>query len=102
MVYVSTETPMMIYLNVHAVIDHLRQKAESNDDCGPRVPPYGTSFRLIHVLSHAQVMVCGPGDVGKSTLCRILLNYAVRKNRKPCLVDVDVGQVSSSLNSVTV
>ncbi len=35
----------------------------------------------------------GPTDVGKSTLCRLLLNYAVRMNRQPCLVDVDVGQV---------
>lgn len=38
----------------------------------------------------------GPTDVGKSTLCRLLLNYAVRMNRQPCLVDVDVGQVRAT------
>ena len=37
--------------------------------------------------------MCGPTDVGKSTLCRILLNYAVRMCHQPVLVDIDVGQV---------
>lgn len=37
-------------------------------------------------------MVVGPGDVGKSTLTRILLNYAVRMGRRPIYVDLDVGQ----------
>lgn len=37
-------------------------------------------------------MVVGPADVGKSTLTRILLNYAVRMRRRPILVDLDVGQ----------
>lgn len=37
-------------------------------------------------------MVVGPTDVGKSTICRILLNYAVRMGRAPVFVDLDVGQ----------
>lgn len=37
-------------------------------------------------------MVVGPGDVGKSTLTKILLNYAVRMGRRPIFVDLDVGQ----------
>lgn len=37
-------------------------------------------------------MVVGPCDVGKSTVSRILLNYAVRMRRRPILVDLDVGQ----------
>ena len=41
-----------------------------------------------------QIMVVGATDVGKSTVCRILLNYAVKMGRQPCLVDLDVGQVS--------
>ena len=40
-----------------------------------------------------QVLVVGPPDVGKSSVCKILLNYAVRMGRQPCFVDVDVGQV---------
>lgn len=38
-------------------------------------------------------MVVGPTDIGKSTLCRMLLNYAVRLGRRPIFVDLDVGQV---------
>ena len=38
-------------------------------------------------------MVAGATDVGKSTVCKILSNYAVRMNRQPCLVDIDIGQV---------
>ena len=43
-------------------------------------------------LRGPRVMVVGPQDVGKSTLCRILLNYAVRMGRAPIFVDLDVGQ----------
>lgn len=38
-------------------------------------------------------MICGPVNVGKSTLTKILLNYAVRMGRRPVFVDLDVGQV---------
>lgn len=37
-------------------------------------------------------MVVGPTDVGKSTVCRLLLSYAVRLGRRPTLVELDVGQ----------
>ncbi len=33
-------------------------------------------------------MVVGPSDVGKSTLSRLLLNYAVRIGRRPLYVDL--------------
>ena len=42
-------------------------------------------------------MVVGPVDVGKSTVCRILLSYAVRSRRQPIFVDLDVGQVRREL-----
>ena len=42
-----------------------------------------------------QVMVVGPTDVGKSTVCQLLLNYAVRMGRRPVYVDLDVGQACS-------
>lgn len=33
-------------------------------------------------------------DVGKSTLCKILLNYAVRAGWAPTFADMDIGQGS--------
>ena len=40
-------------------------------------------------------MIVGPSDVGKTTLCTLLLNYGVRLGRAPIFVDLDVGQVYS-------
>uniref|UniRef100_A0A1I7Y089 Protein CLP1 homolog n=1 Tax=Steinernema glaseri TaxID=37863 RepID=A0A1I7Y089_9BILA len=44
-----------------------------------------------------RTMVVGPPDVGKSTLCRILANYAVLSQHRPIFVDVDVGQGNISV-----
>ena len=77
--YTSQETPMMIYLNTHAALEQLRLKAEEENISGPIC------------------MLVGPTDVGKSTVSKILLNYAVRLGRKPIFVDLDVGQGSISI-----
>lgn len=46
-------------------------------------------------LAHGpRLLVTGPVDVGKTTLCRILCNYAVREGYFPTFVDLDIGQVS--------
>lgn len=39
-------------------------------------------------LKGPSVLVVGPTDVGKSTLCRILINYAVRLGHRPVFVDL--------------
>lgn len=65
---------MVQYLNTHTALEQLRKTADENNGQGPIV------------------MVVGPMDVGKSTLCKILLNYAVRMGRRPIYVDLDVGQ----------
>ena len=41
-------------------------------------------------------MVVGPTDVGKSTLCRLLSNYAVRIGRRPLYVDLVIPESFSS------
>ncbi|CAD7695075.1 unnamed protein product [Ostreobium quekettii] len=74
--YTSEETPMEAYINVHNVFENQRTKAQSNGGQGPRV------------------MVVGPTDSGKSTLCRILINYALRLGWSPTFVDLDIGQGS--------
>ena len=72
--YTANETPMVTYINAHAALEALRQQAAANASRGP------------------VVVVCGPVDVGKSSLTRLLVNYAVRAGHAPLLVDVDVGQ----------
>lgn len=67
----------MFYLNCHASLEQLRLKSEKENTRGP------------------VTMVVGPTDVGKSTFCRILLNYSARMNslgRRPIYVDLDPGQ----------
>jgi polyribonucleotide 5'-hydroxyl-kinase len=39
-------------------------------------------------------MIAGPPDSGKSTTCKILSSYAVRLDRTPVYVDLDVGKGS--------
>uniref|UniRef100_U5EVR2 Protein CLP1 homolog n=1 Tax=Corethrella appendiculata TaxID=1370023 RepID=U5EVR2_9DIPT len=76
--YVAKETPMIQYLNSHSALEQLRIHAESNNKQGPIC------------------LIVGP-SVGKSTLCRIFLNYAVRLGRRPIYVDLDVGQGGISI-----
>lgn len=72
--YIAKETPMVIYLNCHGALECMRNTAEQDNSNGPIT------------------MVVGPADVGKSTVCNLLLNYAVRMGRRPIFVDLDVGQ----------
>lgn len=77
--YVARETPMIFYLNIHTALEQLRANAEASGQSGPRV------------------LIVGPDDVGKTTLSRMLLNWAVRGGRLPIFVDLDVSQNSISL-----
>jgi len=77
--YIAKETPMIFYLNIHTALEQLRTNAENSCTSGPRV------------------MIVGPDDVGKTTLCRMLLNWAVRAGRLPIFVDLDVSQNCISL-----
>ncbi|XP_026468463.1 protein CLP1 homolog [Ctenocephalides felis] len=72
--YIARDTPMVQYLNCHNALEQQRDAAEKKNIRGPIC------------------MIVGPMDVGKSTLCRLLLNWAVRCGRRPIMVDLDVGQ----------
>ncbi|XP_018571978.1 protein CLP1 homolog [Anoplophora glabripennis] len=78
-IYTAKETPMVMYSNCHGALEFMRADAEKENKRGPIA------------------MIVGPCDVGKSTVCRILLNYAVRMGRRPILVDLDIGQGQISI-----
>ncbi|EFC49364.1 predicted protein [Naegleria gruberi] len=68
--YVGSETPMKEYLEFHDKI---------NMERGP-------------VNNPPRVLVVGPADTGKSSVAKILVNYAVRVGKKVIFVDLDCGQ----------
>lgn len=66
----------MQYINTHQVLQNLRQQAKESKRPGPHV------------------VVAGPTDTGKSSLCKMLLNWAVRSDHQPTYVDLDIGKPS--------
>lgn len=88
--YVSDETPMTAYMNLHLAFEQMRVKAlkatrnsPTPDDVEglPSGPP--------------RILVLGPEDSGKTTACKILTNYAVRAGQgwSPMFVGVDPSEV---------
>ncbi|KAL8172367.1 hypothetical protein V2J09_024171 [Rumex salicifolius] len=83
--YTADETPMISYVNVHAVLEarRSRAKASSSSDSESSKGP--------------RVIVVGPTDSGKSTLSRMLLSWAAKQGWKPTFVDLDIGQGSITI-----
>lgn len=91
--YAADETPMAMYANLHAALEERRAYAASNQNAqAPSADAAGDTSALEVVTCGPVVMIVGPTDVGKSSLSKILVNYAVRVGRKPIFVDLDVGQ----------
>ena len=132
--YVSEETPMVSYLNVHGILEAKRKKARdcssalvSSDDVnemekeeeeedtkkkrkrGERVgedeEKEGEEQQEekendgVRQKSSAgpRVLIVGPADVGKSSLSKILINYAARQAWSPLFIDLDLGQNAISV-----
>ncbi|KAI5124303.1 hypothetical protein M0805_008911 [Coniferiporia weirii] len=84
--YVSDETPMDAYMNLHLAFEQMRVRSlrrtrdsPSMDEATgvPEGPP--------------RVLVLGPENAGKTTACKVLTNYAVRAGQDwaPMFVNVD-------------
>lgn len=70
-VHVAQSTPMLQYLNVHAVLQRRREHALERSSRGPRC------------------MLVGAPDHGKTALATTLCNYAVRTGSAPLRIDTD-------------
>lgn len=85
LVYTADETPMVSYVNVHAILEGRRNRAKaspSNDSDSSQGP---------------RVIVVGPTDSGKSSLSKMLLSWAAKQGWKPTYVDLDIGQGSITI-----
>ncbi|KAF4376645.1 hypothetical protein F8388_025516 [Cannabis sativa] len=83
--YTADETPMISYVNVHAILDGRRNRAKASSSDGSST------------VQGPRVIVVGPTDSGKSTLSRMLLSWAAKQGWKPTFVDLDIGQGSITL-----
>ena len=52
----------------------------------------GGSIHHHHQINGPNVIIIGPCDEGKSTLAKIMINYAINEDWSPMYVDLDVGQ----------
>mmetsp|Transcript_55001 Transcript_55001/g.141579 ORF Transcript_55001/g.141579 Transcript_55001/m.141579 type:complete len:444 (+) Transcript_55001:2-1333(+) len=69
--YDAPNVVMRDYLSCAAVLEQRRQRADDLDLPAPRV------------------LVCGSAFSGKSSLCQVLCNYALRREHSPVFVDLD-------------
>ena len=89
--YVSEETPMNAYANVHLALEKMRVRALSAQRGSPL--PAGTDQEVDP--EPPRVLVLGPENSGKTTVCKILANYAVRAGQgwTPMFVNTDPSEV---------
>ncbi|KAL0574693.1 Cleavage polyadenylation factor subunit clp1 [Marasmius crinis-equi] len=93
--YVSEETPMAVYGNLHIAIEQMRVRALAKFRGSPE--PEGRPAPDLPT-EPPRVLVLGPDSAGKTTLCKILINYTVRAGQawSPLLINVDPSEASSS------
>jgi polyribonucleotide 5'-hydroxyl-kinase len=98
----GSDTPMPSYGEIHLMLHEQRKfvlsHPASHEPLGEAgADPSSAANSAVFAPTGPRVMVLGPVDHGKSTLCRILLNYCVRTGGTPIFLDLDVGQ-----NSITI
>ncbi|KAG8217621.1 hypothetical protein J3R82DRAFT_5774 [Butyriboletus roseoflavus] len=89
--YVSDETPMSTYANLHFAFEQMRVRA-LRDLHGS--PPSDDDHHHANT-EPPRVLILGPESSGKTSISKILTNYTVRvaQNWSPLLVNLDPAQV---------
>lgn len=87
--YVSEETPMAAYANLHVAFEQMRVRALRNLRGSP-----AHDDDPVANAEPPRVLVLGPENSGKTTLCKILINYVVRMGQgwSPLLINTDASE----------
>ncbi|KAL6301804.1 hypothetical protein BKA93DRAFT_795947 [Sparassis latifolia] len=87
--YISEETPMVAYANVHLALEQMRVRALRAVHGSP--PSDDDDADILTNPDAPRVLVLGPENSGKTTMCKILTNYALRTGQDwcPLLVNAD-------------
>lgn len=87
---------MASYMNLHLAFEQMRIRALY---AARGSPPPGDASGAPD--GPPRVLIVGPENAGKSTACKILMNYAVRAGQDwaPMLVNVDPSEVSLFVRS---
>jgi mRNA cleavage and polyadenylation factor CLP1 P-loop len=82
---------MVPYSNMHLALEQMRVLANRAARGSPPPPPHHESDPR-----PPRVLIIGPENSGKTSACKILINYAVRSPGKwtPMLVNLDTNDVS--------
>lgn len=98
--YVSEESQMSFYANIHFALENIRQSLEqkkphnknnkrnnNNKSSEPAATP--ANNKAPKVESTPRVLVIGPQDSGKTSLCKVLVSYDSKRGKTPIFVNLD-------------
>lgn len=90
--YTSDETNANVaYVNTHAQLEALRDEASSSiaNASSQQQQPLHASESTPILAQGPRVLIVGPSESGKSSLCKTLIAYATKVGRTPLWVDLD-------------
>ncbi|KAJ1908892.1 Cleavage polyadenylation factor subunit clp1 [Tieghemiomyces parasiticus] len=96
--YVADETPMASYINLHTALQSRRVAAAAAAATTAMTAPPATDREGQATVAPGTtgpvVMLIGPVDAGKTSLAKLLLNYAVRQGQHPMFINLDPAEGS--------
>lgn len=90
---VVVNNDLNVYVNIHSALETHRAYLDTHHS----IDTTSKDNKNSKFLLSPSIMIIGAKDSGKSTLSRILLNYAVKTGRKPLYIDLDTNEGSMTL-----